>query len=90
MSIKLTDNCKEKKKEILNKPKNPQEWEKWKKSIAKDQATKYFWRKENQLDELYCDITVEESVCSSLLKYMVHISSYQYVLFRAKALFSPL
>ena len=84
------DDCKKKKKEKLNKPPNPHERKKWKKSIDKDQSTKYFWRKENQLDEFYCDITVKESACCSPLKYVVHISTYQHVLFRAKALFSPL
>ena len=91
MSIKLTVTiAKKKKKEKLNKPPNPHERKKWKKSIDKDQGTKYFWLKENQLDEFYCDITVKESVCCSPLKYVVHISTYQHVLFRAKALFSPL
>ena len=84
------DECKAKKKAKLYQPKNPQQWRKWKKSVAKDEATKYFWRNDNQLDELYSDKTVEESVSFSPLKYMVHISSYQHVLFRAKALFLPL
>ena len=84
------DECKAKKKAKLNQTKNPQKQRKWKKSIAKDEGTTYFWRNDNQLDELYSDITFEESGSCSPLKYVVHISSYQHVLFRAKALFLPL
>ena len=82
--------CRVKKKEKLNRPKYPYKWKQWKKSVSKDEATPYFWRKTNQLDELYRDITFEESASCSPLKYVLHISSYKHVLFRAKALFLPL
>ena len=52
--------------------------------------TTNFWTNNNPLDEVYSDITVEDSVSCSPLKYVVHISSYQQVQFRAKALFLSL
>ena len=82
--------CTAKKNEQLHRPKYPHTRRQWKKSIAKDQATKYFWRNDNQLDEFYRDITFDESASCSPLKYVLHIARYQHVLFRAKALFSPL
>ena len=51
-----------KRKQNLISQRIPINGENGKKSIAKDEATKYFWRNDNQLDELYSDITVEESV----------------------------